>query len=707
MSDLGQAEFKSLEAAVRDRLKTWTEGVEGLHFAVLDYPSTLERTLSQQLLETTMNEALEGNDPGRERLDYLYALDKVVNPVLVGGETVAPKTETISKVYGDILKFAQPLPKRLSEAETAELEMHRGLLYDQNPETGLLDTSPALAIYQNLSLQVMEKTIALQQAQAEHGPDSVETRLKQQELSFAQTDLLVRGQKNRIEEAQARIIQLSTNSTELWQRALLDYEDSLLLDAETTDLFPASRCPPVPASNWMKVDLDMQGKSTGAVLGMNEKLLRLEAEMFLVPIDRNGWMQRNVLTNVPWKWGIMGRSGKLSDGIGGGDLPYLPQHLVLMRDIKLTVQIPFESDGSMPAAQLPKIGRMAIPLQVSAVNGRQFSAPVQMRAMTAVRPKVAAVSRAGDLRQMRTEQLMQQRIASRSLMEQIATVQRKPKVMQIAPIAPKLQRTIASVHSSHFEKFVGAMPVTPTTKPVSEAEINRAVGALNNARRQVAHLERERKELLKHKLVRTLRKRKLDKNTQELNAANARVRHADKALKDLRAQKARYEEEQRRIAQQRREEEERRRAEQERKAAEEARRRAPSSVAINIQALEGDDWKGRRVRLSIREAAGRVTNAQSNDKGEVRENLKPGRYTARIVQGVEADENTEEITFECAMGEPVSQVIAILPKWQTVELKACEAGEEVLLFGYLLQALPELPQEINLADIDTHAPDLV
>ncbi|MBT8410818.1 MAG: hypothetical protein KJP02_03340, partial [Octadecabacter sp.] len=434
MGELGQAEFKSLEAAVRDRLSTWTGADAHLHFAVLDYPSTLETRLSQQLLERDMNEEEVGDDPGRQRLDYLYALDKVANAVLAGCDTVTPKTETIGKIYSDILNYAQPLPKRLSADEKAELNRHRAVLYVENPDTGLLDTTPALALYQSLSSDVLRKTLELQQAQADHGLDSIEARLKQQELNFAETDLLVRGQKNRIEEAQARIRVLSTNSTELWQRALLDLEDSLLMDAETTEAFPVSRCPPVPDTNWMQISLDMRGNSTGAVLGMNEKLLSLEAEIFLVPVDRSGWMQTGVLTQVPWKWGIMGRTGQLSDGQGGGELPYLPEHLVLMRDIKLTVQIPFQNDGQpAPKATLPKIGRMAVPLQVRAVDGRRFAAP-QARMMTKTQ---AAPARAADLRQMRTTQLMRQRTSSRTLMSQMSALQARPATV-VAPKAPKV-----------------------------------------------------------------------------------------------------------------------------------------------------------------------------------------------------------------------------------------------------------------------------
>ena len=723
MSDLGQEEFKSLEAAVRDRLNTWTSGVEDLHFAVLDYPSTLERTLSQQLLEREMNEAIEGDDPGKLRMDYLFALDKVVNAVLVGGDTVQPKTETVGRVYGDILKYGQPLPKRLTPEEAVELQRHRAVLYVENPDTGLLDTTPELALYQALSMEVMQKTLAFQQAQAEHGPDSIEARLKQQELNFAETDLLVRGQKNRIEEAQARIIQLSTNSSELWQKALLDFEDSLLMDAETTEQFPASRCPPVPDSNWMKIDLDMRSGSTGAVLGMNEKLLRLEAEIFLVPVDRSGWMRRGVLTNVPWTWGIMGRSGKLSDGNGGGDLPYLPQHLVLMRDIKLTVQIPFTSDGSLPAARLPKIGRMAVPLQVRALNGRRIDpAPQpQMRMMGSAKPapadKTAKVKKAGDLKAMRMAQLMHHRGASRALMAQLSEVQNSRRVFKKAPVAPKIQAMRSVTPKMQLGQFasvkIDAVTAIPPikTKPVSDAEMTMAIKAVNAAKKTVAKLEQQRRKLQKNPIARALHKRQLDENLRRLRAAKKRLKLAEASLQRLRERRKKHAEEKRRaeiaLAKQREAEALRRKQEEDRRRAEEARRRAPSEVAIDVHALEGEEWTGRKVTLSIREASGRTVTVHSNAKGEVRKSLKPGSYSARIVDGLDAEETSDPISFDCAMGAPVSQVLTILPKWKTVELQACEAGSEVLLFGYLLQTLPELPQVVDAADVDTEIPDLV
>lgn len=706
MSDLGQAEFKSLEAAVRDRLSTWTSGIEGLHFAVLDYPSTLERRLSQQLLERGFNEKPKSQTLDKDRLDYLFALDKVVNPVLAGGQVVAPKTETIGKIYGDILKYAQPLPKRLTAEEEAELQEHRNVLYVPNPETGLLDPSSALTLYKVLSQELMHKSLALHQAQVEYGVDSIEARAKQRELDFAQTDFHVRGQKRRIEEAQLRIIQLSTNSAELWREAKESLEKNLFTDAETTSQFPVSVCPPVPDTNWMKIDLDMRSNSSGVVLGLNEKLLRLEAEIFLVPIDRSGWLNLGVLTKIPWAWGLMGRTDQLSDGKGRGGLPYLPQHLVLMRDIKLTVQIPFNGESTAPATQLPKIGRMAVPLQVSAVNGRTVQAqPVANMVMTrqATTPTVST-TRPHDLRQMRAAQLMGQRHAGRTLIAQIASLQRGPAV-------PAIPKTKASKTISQPLRFSKGMKINyevlaagPKTPAVTADALNGAVKTLNDARATLARHEQEKQRLERHRIARPLRKRKIDHINGLIRAARARVNQADATLKTLRNQQKQHEEEKRKaeeVAKAQREANERKRRE------EEARRRAPSPVAIDILAFDGSAWKGRKASLNLRDTSGKIVVADSNAQGQIRCSLRPGLYTADISQGIENHETSASISFECALGAPVSTQISIVPKWQEVELKACEAGQEVLLFGYLLQTLPVLPQVIDQASIDTDIPELV
>lgn len=722
MGELGQAEFKSLEAAVRDRLSTWTGADAHLHFAVLDYPSTLEARLSQQLLEREMNEAVVGEDPGRARLDYLYALDKVVNAVLAGGDTVTPKTETVGKIYGDILKYAQPLPKRLTPAEQAELDRHRAVLYVENPDTGLLDTTPALALYQSLSADVMRKSMEVQQARADHGPDSIEARMKQQALDFAQTDLLVRGQKNRIEEAQARIRVLSTNSGELWQRALLDLEDSLLMDAETTEAFPVSRCPPVPDTNWMQIDLDMRSNSIGAVLGMNEKLLRLQAEIFLVPVDRSGWMQTGVLTQVPWKWGIMGRTGQLSDGKGGGALPYLPEHLVLMRDIKLTVQIPFENGGAQPKAQLPKIGRMAVPLQVRAVDGQRVDgqrlvAPKAM--MMAMKPQ-AAPARAADLRAMRRAQLLRQRSSSRTLMSQMSALQARPALVA-APKAPKVQAVKMMSHKGVFQAAqaaglrasigIGGGMATATAKATARPpDLNAAQKSVNDLRAALARAQREKRNLDSKGIIKALIKKQRDAADRKVRDLTAKLQRAERHLQSERARAQRIAEAARQAAEEAKaradEERRKREAEQKRRAEQEARRRAPSPVALAVHAFAKEAWVPRPSKLSVRDSRGRITNAQTDAAGVARLELAPGTYTAQVSL-LEIDETSERITFECAMGEPVSQVMTVLPKWQTVELTACEPGGEVLLLGYLLRSLPALPQVVDAAAVDTDVPDLV
>jgi hypothetical protein len=516
---------------------------------------------------------------------------------------------------------------------------------------------------------------------------------------------------------------LSTNSTELWQRALMDLQDSLLMDAETTEQFPVSRCPPVPDTNWMQISLDMRSNSTGAVLGMNEKLLSLEAEIFLVPVDRSGWMQTGVLTQVPWKWGIMGRTGQLSDGQGGGELPYLPEHLVLMRDIKLTVQIPFQNDGQpAPKATLPKIGRMAVPLQVRAVDGQRLAAPqARMVMKTQAAPAQASGrARAADLRQMRTAQLMRQRTSSRTLMTQMSALQARPKAL-VAPQAPKAPKVQAMQMMSHkavlqrvpaaaLRASIGIKGIATASATARPPDLNGAQKAVNDLRAALSRAQAEKRKLDRKGIMKALLKKQREAADRKIRDLTAKLQRAERYLRSerIRAQQIAEAARQAAAAAKAKADEERRKraAEEKRRAEEEARRRAPSPVAIAVHGFADNDWVPRPSKLTIRDSRGRITNAQTNAAGEARLELAPGRYTAQI-SSLEIDETSEQITFECAMGASVSQVMTVLPKWKTVELTACEPGGEVLLLGYLLRSLPALPQVIDAASVDTDIPDLV
>lgn len=605
MPGLGDTEFGAIEAAVRRRLAPWTDDATGRRFAVLDAPFPLDVDMSAKMASAEANrfDSAHAGDAGAAMLRYFVGLDGVANPVLRDAATnrVVEGGGRVSQLYRTVMSRAVPR----GGGENAEA---RAALYVDGPD-GLPVRSPLFEAYRAHLSTVTALEGDLLAARAEAPPDPARIEAVERRLAMARADLAVQGQAPRVE---ALLAALSDDDAagRAWREARDRLEDGLVTDPATTITVPVTRCRPVPVDQWIEIDVEPPSSGPGALLGREEEVLRVQARAFPVYLDRDGWYDHSVLTRVPWDWGPVERGRVLSDGRGGGEMPLLPVAAVLMRDIRVTVRIPFELEpaepGDAPAPTpapktVPTLGKMVMPLKLARIDGvRQAIDPGTLRR---AEPKVAL---APDLTRMRRATIVADKAVFRALPAQLSAISAKP-----API--RQARPVAAVETLRRADAVAAAPppmlrIDPSVLLRERARVT-VQPTLKPVARPAAH------------------------------PTTGKVRITT--------------------------------------------RRADASGA----------WTAAAMKVEIRDARhpDRVRAfAETGADGSVERDLPPGRWTLTVAAG--AEERASVATVDVRAGARHDADLTVSPRWREVEMTACGEGEGLMLFGYLVDALPALPQ---------------
>ncbi len=302
-------------------------------------------------------------------LDSLMAQlhDEILNPALPFALEPPPHVDigTINHIYDDTLRGADVAGGVLLSADA---EAANTLLFDNGEPT------PVLEAYRSFERQVDEASAGLA-ALASDATTEERARL-QGKLDRLQAEWVGLGRRQEVEQAFTIIRDSQTDLGFEDERAAVlqrfESGEKMRRDAPGLSYFRSSLIPTAPLLNedssaWQRITLSHE--QTAAVftprvrlrfaLGGEEVLNALDDifevtfEMLVCDIRRD-WLDADFFSERYWR---LAEDSKLSDGVGGGQLPCLPHKAVFVRNLTFSTNTvgvelvsPQEEDGSVTKA---------------------------------------------------------------------------------------------------------------------------------------------------------------------------------------------------------------------------------------------------------------------------------------------------------------------------------------------------------------------
>ena len=80
--------------------------------------------------------------------------------------------------------------------------------------------------------------------------------------------------------------------------------------------------------------------------GTHARLISMSMEFTLLPINRSGWFEEDIIQHMNWKWASLYKPDYiLTDGTGYGELNYLTSHIVAVKDVEMKIWVQTQSDS--------------------------------------------------------------------------------------------------------------------------------------------------------------------------------------------------------------------------------------------------------------------------------------------------------------------------------------------------------------------------
>ncbi len=480
---------QELEVAVRGRLSHWTQ--DGLDFAQLDIPCLLNSAVTQQLIDRPDDIPEPGSTvDDAAMVAYLSELDLIANPSLQGAGTVTPSNQQLTHSFRSWLDRARPLDRPLSVSEQTELTALTQALYQG--EDHFSERTAGYDRYLTLKSAVLDLAVSVSEAEAEHGPDDPAVARLRFQHDMAQTDLATIGNAQYYESVKERIADLTEDLDVRWSDLRRAYEAGQIQDAQTHRKFAVTSVQKIPASHWQTVRITPANPRPGEFLGIDEVIEQIDAELFVVPINRSAWFDEALLTSGAWEWAMPGVDTVISDGKGFGEMANIPKSMVLLRKVQIKAKVPTSSfeDPAKTVATIPKLGRMVMPFQVKRVDGVASKHQAVVAQPAKLAATVQTLARTGSLKERRMQMMRaggKQTRMSRDVLSALRKTERKT-VAKAKSAPQKSARVLPKVALGKSLRIGGLKASLKGLRPSAVAtQVKISVSGRSSSNRPVIH----------------------------------------------------------------------------------------------------------------------------------------------------------------------------------------------------------------------------
>lgn len=441
------------------------------------YPLKNVRAISSSDFQNLFGKAKDNpKDQSLNILDAIKVVDVYANTLLEGDDIVSEKDGNLWQVYNNILTHGAPVPDTLPNEQDYIAVLK----------------SPDYEKHKIFRREIQLKELEILKLREESGVDDLvmqkELKILESELVDLENSWILTGKKKLFEKAEAFILQSETTDTSteisedmlIWKQARDKYRANLLTDSLTGQDVPVTRIDMKPDQNWQQVTKsfgdDIKELPELFFFGTEARLISMSMEFTLLPINRTGWFEENIIHHMNWQWASLFKSDHvLTDGTGYGELNYLTSHIVAVRNVEMKIWVQTESEPTYAAfgGNISKKTSEAVSqrakLKIGGFDGRVFAVksidgtPIELeknsfktKSASAITNPVTKTKETLTAKQIRSRNIMRERgnikdaANSRKALFRTLVQTGKLSTESALDIDPSLQKSLTPLLSAAF-----------------------------------------------------------------------------------------------------------------------------------------------------------------------------------------------------------------------------------------------------------------